>query len=189
MVLEMLAADELAPDDPETLRATGYLVRNFKLLSREKWLQDTVEHTSQAFLGVTLGCARCHDHMYDPITQTEYYQVRAIFEPHQVRTDRAARPARRQARTAWPASTTPTRRSPTFLLRPRRRPAPGQAKPLAARRAGGAGRAASQVEPVQLPPAAYVPGPAGVRRRRDALRRAGRRSSRRGSPVATSSET
>ena len=88
MVLEMLAADELAPSDSGALRATGYLARNFKLLSREKWMQDVVDHTSQAFLGVTLGCARCHDHMFDPITQKEYYQVRAIFEPHQVRLDR-----------------------------------------------------------------------------------------------------
>lgn len=88
MVLEMLAADELAPGDADALRATGFLVRNFKLLSREKWLEDTLEHTSQAFLGVTLACARCHDHMFDPISQEEYYRVRAIFEPHQVRTDR-----------------------------------------------------------------------------------------------------
>jgi hypothetical protein len=88
MVLEMLAADELAPEDAGALRATGYLVRNFKLLSREKWLQDTVEHTFMAFQGVTIGCARCHDHMFDPILQTDYYQARAIFEPHQVRTDR-----------------------------------------------------------------------------------------------------
>ncbi|MCS6852354.1 MAG: DUF1549 and DUF1553 domain-containing protein [Gemmataceae bacterium] len=88
MILEMLAGDELAPEDPDTLRATGYLVRNFKRYSREKWLQDTVEHTAQAFVGITLGCARCHDHFYDPITQHEYYQVRAIFEPHHVRIDR-----------------------------------------------------------------------------------------------------
>jgi hypothetical protein len=87
MVLEMLAGDELAPTDESVLRATGYLVRNYKMLSREKWMQDTVEHTAMAFLGVTLGCARCHDHMYDPILQKEYYQVRAIFEPHQVRLD------------------------------------------------------------------------------------------------------
>jgi hypothetical protein len=87
MVQEMLAADELAPTDTSALRATGFLVRNYKLLSREKWMQDTVDHTAMAFLGVTLGCARCHDHMYDAITQKEYYQVRAIFTPHQVRTD------------------------------------------------------------------------------------------------------
>src|SRR5262249_6321612 len=88
MVLEMLAGDDLAPEDPKVLRATGYLVRNYKLLSREKWMQDVVEHTFLAFQGVTLGCARCHDHMFDPLLQKEYYQVRAIFEPHNVRIDR-----------------------------------------------------------------------------------------------------
>jgi hypothetical protein len=88
MIVEMLAADEVAPEDPGALRATGYLVRNFKLLSREKWMQDAVDHTGQAFLGVTIGCARCHDHMYDPITQKEYYRVRAIFEPYNVRIDK-----------------------------------------------------------------------------------------------------
>ncbi len=88
MVLEMLAGDELAPEDPKALAATGDLVRNFKLLSREKWMQDTVEHTFQAFQGVTIGCAKCHDHLFDPILQTDYYQVRAIFEPHNVRTDK-----------------------------------------------------------------------------------------------------
>jgi Protein of unknown function (DUF1553)/Protein of unknown function (DUF1549) len=88
MIVAMLAADEATPEDLSSLRATGYLARNFKLLSREKWMQDVVDHTGQAFLGVTLGCARCHDHMYDPILQKDYYQVRAIFEPHQVRIDR-----------------------------------------------------------------------------------------------------
>jgi uncharacterized protein DUF1549/uncharacterized protein DUF1553 len=88
MILEMLAADELAPDDTDALRATGYLVRNYKMLSREQWLEDTIKHTSQAFLAITMGCAKCHNHMVDPISQKEYYQLRAIFEPHQVRTDR-----------------------------------------------------------------------------------------------------
>ncbi len=87
MILEMLAGDELAPEDTNTLRATGFLVRNYKMLSREQWLEDTVKHTSQAFLGVTMGCAKCHDHMFDPISQAEYYSLRAIFEPHWVRTD------------------------------------------------------------------------------------------------------
>jgi len=87
MIVEMLAADELAPEDTNALRATGFLVRNYKMLSREQWLEDTVKHTSLAFLGVTVGCAKCHDHMTDPISQAEYYSMRAIFEPHWVRTD------------------------------------------------------------------------------------------------------
>jgi hypothetical protein len=87
MIVEMLAADELAPEDTNALRATGFLVRNYKMLSREQWLEDTVKHTSMAFLGMTVGCAKCHDHMTDPISQAEYYSMRAIFEPHWVRTD------------------------------------------------------------------------------------------------------
>jgi hypothetical protein len=88
MIVEMLAGDEIAPEDPATLRATGYLVRNYKRYGREKWIQDTVDHTFLAFQGTTLACARCHDHQFDPILQKEYYGVRAVFEPHQVRIDR-----------------------------------------------------------------------------------------------------
>jgi Protein of unknown function (DUF1553)/Protein of unknown function (DUF1549) len=88
MVLEMLAADELAPGDASTMRATGFLARNWFVFNRNVWLDTTVEHTGKAFLGVTLNCARCHDHFFDPIGQKEYYSFRAIFEPYQVRTDR-----------------------------------------------------------------------------------------------------
>jgi hypothetical protein len=88
MVLEMLAADELKPGDTNAVRATGFLARNFKLLSREQWMEDTLKHTGQAFLGLTIGCAKCHDHMTDPISQLDYYRLRAVFEPHQVRVDR-----------------------------------------------------------------------------------------------------
>ncbi len=87
MVQEMLAADELCPEDPAALRATGFLARNYKMLSREQWMEDTVKHTGAAFLGLTVGCCKCHDHMTDPIKQTEYFALRAIFEPHQVRLD------------------------------------------------------------------------------------------------------
>jgi hypothetical protein len=87
MVLEMLAADELYPADPAALRATGFLARNYKMLSREQWLEDTVNHTSRAFLGLTMHCAKCHDHKFDPVTQEEYYKLRAVFEPHDVRID------------------------------------------------------------------------------------------------------
>jgi hypothetical protein len=67
MVQEMLAADEFAPHDPEALRATGYLVRSWYKFNRNKWLDDVVEHTGKAFLGLTFNCCRCHDHMYDPL--------------------------------------------------------------------------------------------------------------------------
>jgi Protein of unknown function (DUF1549)/Protein of unknown function (DUF1553)/Planctomycete cytochrome C len=88
MIMEMLAADEIAPDDAQAIRATGYLVRNWYLFNRNTWIDNTIEHTGKAFLGITFNCARCHDHMYDPISQAEYYQLRAFFEPHDVRTDR-----------------------------------------------------------------------------------------------------
>ncbi len=89
MLVEMLAADELKPDDWDTLRATGFLARNYHS-KRDQWMDDVVKHTSQAFLGITVGCAKCHDHMYDPIKQTEYFQMRAVFETYHVRTDRVA---------------------------------------------------------------------------------------------------
>ena len=87
MIVEMLAADELSPLDSQALRATGFLARNYYKFSRNTWLDNTVEHTGKAFLGLTLNCARCHDHKYDPIAQQEYYEWRAAFEPHGVRTD------------------------------------------------------------------------------------------------------
>ena len=87
MVLDMLAADELAPTDIKRLRATGFLTRNFNLFNRNYWLDDVVEHTAKAFLGLTLNCCRCHNHKYDPLSQDEYYSWRAFFEPYQVRLD------------------------------------------------------------------------------------------------------
>ena len=89
MILEMLAADELAPKDDDAIRATGFLARNWYKFDRNVWLDDVVEHTGKAFLGTTFKCARCHDHKYDPLSQKEYYRLRAIFEPYDVRTDRA----------------------------------------------------------------------------------------------------
>jgi hypothetical protein len=87
MVLEMLAGDEVAVDDPQTLAATGFLVRNWFKMSRNITLNNTIEHTAKAFLGLTIHCARCHDHKFDPISQKEYYQFRAFFEPYDIRTD------------------------------------------------------------------------------------------------------
>ena len=87
MLLEMLAADELAPTDADALRATGFLARHYFLFNRTTWLDETVEHTSKAFLGLTLNCCKCHDHKYDAFSQADYYRFRAIFEPYQIRVD------------------------------------------------------------------------------------------------------
>lgn len=87
MIRQMLAADELYPNDLCRLRATGYLARQYFKFNRNSWLEETVEHTGKAFLGLTLNCARCHDHKYDPITSVDYYRFRAFFEPYQVRTE------------------------------------------------------------------------------------------------------
>ncbi len=88
MIVEMLAADEAAPEDRSAQRATGYLVRSWYKFNRNVWLDNAVEHTSKAFLGITWNCARCHDHKYDPIAQADYYRLRAFFEPYDIRTDR-----------------------------------------------------------------------------------------------------
>lgn len=88
MVQEMLAADEIRPEDDSAVVATGFLVRNWYALNPHQWLRDCVEHTGKAFLGLTLNCAHCHDHKYDPISQEEYFRFRAFFEPLQLRQDR-----------------------------------------------------------------------------------------------------
>ncbi|WP_166822960.1 PSD1 and planctomycete cytochrome C domain-containing protein [Thalassoroseus pseudoceratinae] len=87
MVRLMLAADELHPTDSDKLRATGYLARNFYLFNRAPWMEETVEHVSKGFLGITLNCARCHDHKFDPFDQEDFYRMRAFFEPYLVRQD------------------------------------------------------------------------------------------------------
>ncbi|MEW4569969.1 PSD1 and planctomycete cytochrome C domain-containing protein [Tautonia sp. JC769] len=88
MLRMMLAADELAPDDPEELPATGYVVRNFYRWNYNTWMADSVEHTGKAFLGLTINCAHCHDHKYDPIRHEDYFAFRAFFEPIELRHDR-----------------------------------------------------------------------------------------------------
>lgn len=87
MLREMLAADELYPEDLDRLRATGFLARQYFKFNRTSWLDETIEHTSKAMLGLTMNCAKCHDHKYDPFSQSDYYSLRAVFEPYQVRTE------------------------------------------------------------------------------------------------------
>jgi hypothetical protein len=90
MVRLMLAADELHPDDPSKLRATGFLARNWALFNRTPWMDETVEHVGKGLLGLTMNCSKCHAHKYDPIQQEDYYKFRAFFEPIETRVDLVA---------------------------------------------------------------------------------------------------
>lgn len=88
MLVAMLAGDELAPEHSDTVRATGFLARNWDIFNRTKSLDSTIEHMSRSFMGLTMQCARCHDHKYDPVSQMDYYRLRAVFEPSRIRVDR-----------------------------------------------------------------------------------------------------
>ena len=84
-IIEQLAGDEVAPQDFIARVATGFCrngptVGNQTLeKNRFDELDDVISTTSEVFLGLTLGCARCHDHKYDPLSQRDYYEVLAIF--------------------------------------------------------------------------------------------------------------
>ncbi|MGB7345647.1 MAG: PSD1 and planctomycete cytochrome C domain-containing protein [Pirellulaceae bacterium] len=85
--IEQLAGDLLPSANEETKTATGYLVLGAKVLAepdREKLEMDTIDEQldamGKAFLGMTFGCVRCHDHKFDPIKQTDYYALAAIFK-------------------------------------------------------------------------------------------------------------
>src|SRR5262249_27157653 len=84
-IRQQLAGDELEPDNPEALIATGfnrlwpdeYNAANLEQ-RRQEILDDVTETTGLVFLGLTLGCARCHDHKYDPLSQKDYFRLQAF---------------------------------------------------------------------------------------------------------------
>ncbi|HYP13039.1 MAG TPA: PSD1 and planctomycete cytochrome C domain-containing protein, partial [Bryobacteraceae bacterium] len=88
-VKEQLAGDELWPEDPKARVGTGYFTVGtnrdmlFKVedVNRIEQLTDYVDTTSSVFMGLTVGCARCHDHKFDPIPQRDYYRMQAVFTP------------------------------------------------------------------------------------------------------------
>lgn len=98
LIVEQLAGDELldppyenlSPEQADALIATGFLRMApdgtgdgsaDKDAAINDVLAETVKITSTALLGLTVGCAQCHDHRYDPISQRDYHQFRALFEP------------------------------------------------------------------------------------------------------------
>ncbi len=87
-VREQLAGDLLGGDGDDRLRsitATGYLANARRFGSRVDdypWhltIEDTIDNLGKAFLGLSINCARCHDHKFDPITQQDYYALYGIF--------------------------------------------------------------------------------------------------------------
>lgn len=96
-IVEQLAGDELAgtrqgdwtTEQVELLTATGFLrmaadgtgAGDNSPEARNKVIADTVKIVSSSLLGSSVGCAQCHNHRYDPISQLDYYALRSVFEP------------------------------------------------------------------------------------------------------------
>ena len=92
-VREQLAGDVLQPVTRDGLIATGFLVAGpwdevqnvgksklEKMRTHEEQLEELIGAVSQSFLGITVNCARCHDHKFDPVPQTDYYRLKAVFD-------------------------------------------------------------------------------------------------------------
>ncbi len=93
-LMEQVAADELWPENPDALVGTGYLrLGIYEYNQRDavtQWhsmINDVTDVTSDALLGLGMQCARCHDHKFDPISQKDYFRLRAFFAPLSQRDD------------------------------------------------------------------------------------------------------
>src|SRR5262245_62079329 len=93
-IKEQLAGDELAPDDPQALIATGFNLLGPDMIDtsnqaqrRQNTLDDMTDTAGLVFLGMTVGCARCHNHKFEPITQADFFRLQAFFAPSEFRRD------------------------------------------------------------------------------------------------------
>jgi hypothetical protein len=133
-VRQQLAGDELEPDSPDALVATGYLrlwpdeynAANLEQ-RRQEILNDVTDVTGSVFLGLTFECARCHDHKYDPIAQADYYRLQSFFSAIRTRdlpaADAATRRDHQRRVAAWEAATREIRAEIDALLESKRRSA------------------------------------------------------------------
>lgn len=129
-VREQLAGDEIAPDDPDVLIATAFLRHPVyewnQRDARGQWdiiLTDMTDTTGELFLGLSMGCAHCHNHKFDPILQKDYYRLRAFLAPVQWRDDlKLATPAERKGfdeqQAKWEAATADIRAKMDALTKP-----------------------------------------------------------------------
>jgi hypothetical protein len=132
-ILEQLAGDELFPDDPAALIATGFNLLGPDMTDsadqaqrRQNTLNDMADTAGFAFLGLTMACARCHDHKFEPIPQADYYRLQAFFTPAVFRRDlpiagQARREAHQRAQQEYEALVKPTRDALAGLEEPYRR--------------------------------------------------------------------
>jgi mono/diheme cytochrome c family protein len=93
-VMEQLAGDEIAPGNVDALAGTAFLrhwIYEYNQRDvRTQWsiiLNDITDVTGEVFLGLSYGCARCHDHKFDPILRKDYYRLQAFFTPLMPRDD------------------------------------------------------------------------------------------------------
>ncbi|EDY19361.1 protein of unknown function DUF1549 [Chthoniobacter flavus Ellin428] len=96
-IQEQIAGDELWPGNEDAADGLRFLtvgpMRYEGGIQRSKereneWLTDLADTTGAAFLGLTMGCTRCHDHKFDPITQDDYYGLQAIFAEAELKLER-----------------------------------------------------------------------------------------------------
>jgi len=131
-IRQQLAGDELEPENPDALVATG-LNRLYPDESnaadvrqrRQEIRDDLTDTTGLAFLGLTVGCAQCHDHKFDPISQVDYFRLQAFFAPMLARDDvTTASPQEReqhaQQLAAWESATRAVREAIDAHLVPKR---------------------------------------------------------------------
>jgi hypothetical protein len=101
---EQLAGDEIAPDDPEALVATGFLRAGIyeynnrdARLQWDNMLNELTDVVGDAVLGLGVGCAKCHDHKFDPILQRDYFRLKAFFAGLSARDDLPTATERQQS--------------------------------------------------------------------------------------------
>jgi len=131
-VRQQLAGDELEPENPDAQIATGlnrlypdeYNAANVRQ-RRQEIHDELTDATSLAFLGLTIGCAQCHDHKFDPITQVDYFRLQAFFAPLLPRDDvqlgsREEKQRYAQQLAVWEQATEAVRSEIESILAPRR---------------------------------------------------------------------